>query len=64
MHSTVDGFAAGVARLELLGPDQQVVARAPVESNVFHFEGVSGRAGKGALVAFDDEGHVVWRQVL
>jgi hypothetical protein len=61
----LDGFAAdGVARLELLGPDQQVVAQAPVENNVFHFEGISGRAANGALVAFDRDDHEVWRQSL
>jgi hypothetical protein len=61
----IDGFAAdGVARLELLSPDQLVLAQAPVENNVFHFEGISGRAAKGALVAFDRDDHEVWRQSL
>lgn len=61
----VQGFAAdGVARLDLLAPDGDIVAETTVQGNVFHFGDVSGRAATGELVAFDHEGREVWRHPL
>jgi len=52
------------AEVHLRRPGGEVVARAPVENNVFHFDDVAGRASTGALVAFDHDGNEVWRQSL
>jgi hypothetical protein len=62
---SVDGFAAdGVARLELVDPTGDVLTQAPVDRNVFHFQGVSGRAANGELVAYNHDGVEVWHQSL
>jgi hypothetical protein len=60
----IEGFAAdGVSELRLVGSSGQILARAPVVSNVFSMEKAAGLQQAGTtLVAVDDAGHTVWSQ--
>lgn len=59
---SVDGVAAdGVAEMRLVSTSGDVIARTPVEANVYRFKDVSGLAASGVkLVAVDADGHEVW----
>jgi len=59
---SVEGIAAdGVAKMRLVSDDGQVIATAPVNANVFRFEGVTGLGSMDAkLVAVDPHGREVW----
>jgi hypothetical protein len=59
---SVEGIAAdGVAEMRLVSNGGQVIATAPVEANVFRFEGVTGLGATHAkLVAVDPDGREVW----
>jgi hypothetical protein len=59
---SVSGIAAdGVAEMRLVSASGDVIARTPVERNVYRFKDVGGLAAPGVkLVAADADGHEVW----
>jgi hypothetical protein len=62
----VEGFAAdGVARMQLVADSGEVLATAPVDGNVFRFEGIERIHQTGAkLLALDPDQRVVWSRAL
>jgi hypothetical protein len=58
----VEGIAAdGVAEMRLVSQGGQIIAKAPVEGNVFRFEDVTGLGAMGTkLIAVDPSGEEVW----
>ena len=59
---SVEGIAAdGVAQMRLRSKDGRIAATAPVEGNVFRFQGVTGLGTPDTtLIAVDADGHEVW----
>jgi len=58
----VEGIAAdGVAEMRLVSESGHVIARAPVDQNVYRFKGVSGLGASDLkLIAVDANGREVW----
>lgn len=59
---SVDGIAAdGVAEMRLVSNSGRLIARAPVEENVYRFKDVSGLGASDVkLIAVDSDGREVW----